>query len=339
MKYISFAIPSYNSESYMEHAIQSILPAGEDVEILVVNDGSKDRTREIGELYASKYPSIVKVINKENGGHGDAVNYGLMHATGKYFKVVDSDDKVDGESLEKIMDVLKKFERDGREVDMVLSNYVYDKVGKKHKKVMNYRSVIRPNRILDWDKANQLRLGRYILMHSVIYRTEMLKGCKMELPKHTFYVDNIYVYYPLPHVKKFCYVDTDFYLYYIGREDQSVNEKVMIGRLDQQIFVTKTMIDMYHLEEDVQSRKLRHYMRNYLSMMMTISTILCIRSKNAENLEKMRGLWQYLKEQDKVTYRKIRHGLLGILCHLPGRTGRAIGAGIYCVVRKVVGFS
>lgn len=339
MKYISFAIPSYNSESYMEHAIQSILPAGEDVEILVVNDGSKDRTREIGELYASKYPSIVKVINKENGGHGDAVNYGLMHATGKYFKVVDSDDKVDGESLKKIMDVLKKFERDGREVDMVLSNYVYDKVGKKHKKVMNYRSVIRPNRILDWDKANQLRLGQYILMHSVIYRTEMLKGCKMELPKHTFYVDNIYVYYPLPHVKKFCYVDTDFYLYYIGREDQSVNEKVMIGRLDQQIFVTKTMIDMYHLEEDVQSRKLRHYMRNYLSMMMTISTILCIRSKNAENLEKMRGLWQYLKEQDKVTYRKIRHGLLGILCHLPGRTGRAIGAGIYCVVRKVVGFS
>ncbi len=339
MKYISFAIPSYNSESYMEHAIQSILPAGEDVEILVVNDGSKDRTREIGELYASKYPSIVKVINKENGGHGDAVNYGLMHATGKYFKVVDSDDKVDGESLEKIMDVLKKFERDGREVDMVLSNYVYDKVGKKHKKVMNYRSVIRPNRILDWDKANQLRLGQYILMHSVIYRTEMLKGCKMELPKHTFYVDNIYVYYPLPHVKKFCYVDTDFYLYYIGREDQSVNEKVMIGRLDQQIFVTKTMIDMYHLEEDVQSRKLRHYMRNYLSMMMTISTILCIRSKNTENLEKMRGLWQYLKEQDKVTYRKIRHGLLGVLCHLPGRTGRAIGAGIYCVVRKVVGFS
>ena len=338
MKYISFAIPSYNSESYMEHAIQSILPAGEDVEILVVNDGSKDRTREIGELYASKYPSIVKVINKENGGHGDAVNYGLMHATGKYFKVVDSDDKVDGESLEKIMDVLKKFERDGREVDMVLSNYVYDKVGKKHKKVMNYRSVIRPNRILDWDKANQLRLGQYILMHSVIYRTEMLKGCKMELP-NTFYVDNIYVYYPLPHVKKFCYVDTDFYLYYIGREDQSVNEKVMIGRLDQQIFVTKTMIDMYHLEEDVQSRKLRHYMRNYLSMMMTISTILCIRSKNTENLEKMRGLWQYLKEQDKVTYRKIRHGLLGVLCHLPGRTGRAIGAGIYCVVRKVVGFS
>lgn len=323
----------------MENAIQSILPAGEDAEILIVNDGSKDRTQEIGEEYAAKYPTIVKVINKENGGHGDAVNYGLMHATGKYFKVVDSDDKVDKESLLKIMSVLKKFERDGREVDMILSNYVYDKVGKKHKKVMNYRSVIKPNRILNWNNARQLRLGQYILMHSVIYRTEMLKECKMELPKHTFYVDNIYVYYPLPHVKKFCYVDTDFYLYYIGREDQSVNEKVMIGRLDQQIFVTKTMIDLYRLEEDVQSDKLRHYMRNYLSMMMTISTILCIRSKKDENLDKMRELWQYLKEQDIATYKKIRHSLLGTLCHLPGRTGRAIGAGIYCIVRKVVGFS
>lgn len=339
MKYISFAIPSYNSENYMENAINSILPAGEDVEILVVNDGSKDRTREIAEEYAGKYPTIVKVVNKENGGHGDAVNFGLAHASGKYFKVVDSDDKVDKESLMKIMETIRAFERDGKEVDMILSNYVYDKVGKKHKKVMNYRSVLPQNQILDWDEAKKLRLGQYILMHSVIYRTEMLKACRMELPKHTFYVDNIYVYYPLPHVKKFCYIDTNFYLYYIGREDQSVNEKVMIGRLDQQIFVTKTMIDMYHLEEDVKSDKLRHYMRNYLTMMMTISTVLCIRSKQDENLDKMHELWQYLKEADRETYTKVRRSLLGRFCNLPGKAGRAIGAGIYCIVRKVVGFS
>lgn len=339
MKYISFAIPSYNSESYMENAIHSILPAGEDVEILVVNDGSKDRTREIGEQYAAKYPTIVKVVNKENGGHGDAVNFGLAHATGKYFKVVDSDDKVDKESLMKIMETVKGFERDGKEVDMILSNYVYDKVGKRHKKVMNYRSVLPQNQILNWDEAKKLRLGQYILMHSVIYRTEMLKACDLKLPKHTFYVDNIYVYYPLPHVKKFCYIDTNFYLYYIGREDQSVNEKVMIGRLDQQIFVTKTMIDMYRLEEDVKSDKLRHYMRNYLTMMMTISTVLCIRSKQEENLDKMRELWQYLKKADPATYKKVRHSLLGRFCNLPGKVGRAIGAGVYCIVRKVVGFS
>lgn len=134
MKYITFAIPCYNSESYMEKAIQSILPAGEDVEILIVNDGSTDRTREIGMEYAQKYPSIVKVLNKENGGHGDAVNVGLSQATGQYFKVVDSDDWVDEDSLMKILEVIKGFIADGTDVDMLVSNYVYEKTGMEHKK-------------------------------------------------------------------------------------------------------------------------------------------------------------------------------------------------------------
>ena len=103
MKYISFAIPSYNSQEYMAKAIESILPGKEEVEIIIVNDGSKDRTSEIAHEYMEKYPDIVKVVDKENGGHGDAVNAGLSHATGKYFKVVDSDDWVDEEALHKIL--------------------------------------------------------------------------------------------------------------------------------------------------------------------------------------------------------------------------------------------
>ena len=124
MKYISFAIPCYNSEAYMAQAIESILPGGEDVEILIVNDGSKDRTAEIGKEYEEKYPGIVKLINKENGGHGDAVNAGLAHASGKYFKVVDSDDWVDRISLMKILNVLKNVEEEEQEVDMLMANDV-----------------------------------------------------------------------------------------------------------------------------------------------------------------------------------------------------------------------
>ena len=120
MKYISFAIPCYNSQDYMAHAIESILPGGEDVEIIIVNDGSKDRTSEIAHDYMEKYPTIVKVVDKENGGHGDAVNVGLDHAEGKYFKVVDSDDRVDEEALYKILDVLKTFENEEKQVDMLL---------------------------------------------------------------------------------------------------------------------------------------------------------------------------------------------------------------------------
>lgn len=338
MKYISFAIPCYNSAAYMERAVESILKGGEDVEIIIVNDGSKDATSEIAHRYEEQYPGIIKAVDKENGGHGDAVNFGLANASGKYFKVVDSDDWVDEEALKKILKVLKDFEADEQQVDMLISNYVYEKEGMVHKKVIEYKNVLPENQIFGWDDIKRFHLGQYILMHSVIYRTDFLKLCQLELPKHTFYVDNIYVYYPLPHVRKIYYLDVDFYRYYIGREDQSVNEKVMISRVDQQIFVTKRMIDMYEMRM-VTNKKLRQYMTNYLAIMMTVSSILLIRSKSKENLEKKHELWQYLKKRDYKTYWKIRYGILGQTMNLPGRSGRKISSLAYIVARRIVGFN
>lgn len=338
MKYISFAIPCYNSEAYMEHAVESILPGGEDVEIIIVNDGSKDRTSEIAHAYAEKYPTIIKVVDKENGGHGDAVNSGLNNAQGKYFKVVDSDDWVDEEALHKILKLLRDLEEEDQEVDMLISNYVYEKVGVAHKRCVHYRNVLPKDEIFRWDDIGHFRLDQYILMHSVIYRTAMLQLSQMRLPKHTFYVDNIYVYYPLPHVRKIYYLDVDFYRYFIGREDQSVNEKNMIARVDQQIFVTKSMIEMYQLK-NVTSKKLRQYMINYLAIMMTVSSILLIRSKKEENLEKKKELWKYLKKKDVKTYMKIRYGILGQTINLPGKSGRKISSLVYSVARRIIGFN
>ena len=337
MKYISFAIPCYNSQEYMAHAIETILTGGEDVEIIIVNDGSKDNTSKIGHEYAEKYPDIIRVIDKENGGHGDAVNYGLANAEGKYFKVVDSDDWVNTESLQNILNVLKKMEEHG-EVDMLIANYVYEKEGASHKKVIHYRNVLPQNQIFKWTDVGRFHIDQYILMHSVIYRTDMLKLCQLTLPKHTFYVDNIYVYYPLPHVRKMYYMDEDFYRYYIGREDQSVNEKVMIKRVDQQIFVTRTMIDMYQMRQ-ISNKKLRAYMEKYLAIMMTVSSILCIRSKDPENMEKKKELWKYLRQKDKKTFVRIRYGILGQSMNLPGKSGRKISSLAYLLARKIIGFN
>ena len=338
MKYISFAIPCYNSQEYMAHAIETILTGGEDVEIIIVNDGSKDNTSKIGHEYAEKYPDIIRVIDKENGGHGDAVNYGLANAEGKYFKVVDSDDWVNTESLQNILNVLKKMEEHGEEVDMLIANYVYEKEGVSHNKVIHYRNVLPQNQIFKWSDVGRFHIDQYILMHSVIYRTDMLKLCQLTLPKHTFYVDNIYVYYPLPHVRKMYYMDEDFYRYYIGREDQSVNEKVMIKRVDQQIFVTRTMIDMYQMRQ-ISNKKLRAYMEKYLAIMMTVSSILCIRSKDPENMEKKKELWKYLRQKDKKTFVRIRYGILGQSMNLPGKSGRKISSLAYLLARKIIGFN
>ena len=338
MKYISFAITCYYSQDYMAHAIESILPGGDEVEIIIVNDGSKDKTSQIAHEYMDKYPDIIKVIDKENGGHGDAVNAGLANASGKYFKVVDSDDWVDEEALHKILMLMRHLEEDNEQIDMLISNYVYEKVGVTHKKCIHYRNVLPQDEVFRWDDIGHFRLDQYILMHSVIYRTDMLKLSQMRLPKHTFYVDNIYVYYPLPHVRKIYYLDVDFYRYFIGREDQSVNEKVMIARVDQQIFVTKTMIDMYQLKK-VTSKKLRQYMINYLAIMMTVSSILLIRSKEKENLEKKKELWLYLKKRDMKTYIKIRYGILGQTMNIPGKSGRKISSLAYTVARRIIGFN
>lgn len=338
MKYISFAIPCYNSEDYMARAVESILPGGEEVEIIIVNDGSKDRTSEIAHEYMERYPDIIRVLDKENGGHGDAVNKGLEAARGKYFKVVDSDDWVDEEALHQILTLLRNLDDDDEQLDMLVSNFVYEKAGVTHKKCVHYCNALPQDEIFRWDDIGHFRLDQYILMHSVIYRTDMLRLIQMKLPKHTFYVDNIYVYYPLPHVRKVYYLDVDFYRYFIGRDDQSVNERNMIARADQQIYVTKTMIDMYELKK-ISSRKLRQYMINYLAIMMTVSSIILIRSKSHENIEKKRELWKYLKMKDFKTFLKIRYGILGQTMNIPGKSGRKISSLVYSVARRIIGFN
>ena len=109
MKLLSVTIPCYNSQDYMEHCIETLLTGGEDVEILIVDDGSKDATAEIADRYQKKYPTIIKAIHQENGGHGAAVNTGIANATGLYFKVVDSDDWVKEDAYLTILEKLTQF--------------------------------------------------------------------------------------------------------------------------------------------------------------------------------------------------------------------------------------
>lgn len=338
MKLLSIGIPSYNSEGFMRKCIESLLPGGEEVEIIIVNDGSKDGTGAIADEYAAKYPTIVKAVHQENGGHGEAVNAGLRNATGLYYKVVDSDDWVNEEAYLKILNKLAELVKSGDMVDMLISNYVYEKEGRKRKKVMQYRTAFPTDTVFTWDDVKFLHVGQYILMHSVIYRTQMLKDCGLELPKHTFYVDNIYVYHPLPYVKKMYYMDVNFYRYYIGREGQSVQEKVMIGRIDQQIRVNKILIDDCDVWK-LKNKKLRNYMISYLEIMMTVSSILAIRSKSEENLAKKKELWQYLKAKDVRSYKKIRRSIMGNTMNLPGEGGRKISVAAYKIAQMVVGFN
>ena len=322
----------------MEHCVETLVSGGEEVEVIIVNDGSKDGTHDLAVKLSEKYPSIVTFVDQENGGHGEAVNTGLAHANGVFFKVVDSDDWVDEDALKKVLNTLRYMVEHEKNLDMLLANFVYDKQGAKHKKVMKYKNIFPVKHITHWEGYVHFRKSQYILMHSVIYRTQMLRECGLTLPAHTFYVDNIFVFHPLPYVKKICYIDVDLYHYFIGRDDQSVNEKVMISRIDQQIRVNKIMIDTM-ADNKIADKRIRQYMTSYLDIITTVTSVMLIRSGTEENLEKKKELWQYLKAKDGGLYFRLRHGLFGRTMNLPGRGGRKLSVAAYKISQKFYGFN
>lgn len=338
MKLLSVAIPCYNSENYMRHAVESLLVGGDDVEIIIVDDGSSDRTYEIGQELAMQHPGIVKVVHQENAGHGGAVNTGLKEATGLYFKVVDSDDWVKEEAFLEALATLKGLVEDGANLDMFICNYVYEKVGEKKKKVIHYRNCMPQDCVFSWDDVTHFRTGQFILMHSVIYRTKLLRECGLELPKHTFYVDNIYVYQPLPQVKTMYYKDLNLYRYFIGRDDQSVNENNMMKRIDQQLLVTRTIIDLHDLSK-LKNRPLRNYMTKYLMIMMTISSVFLIKIGTEEALQKKDELWEYLENKNKKMYKDISRTVLGQSSKLHSRPGQEVVKAGYEIARKLFHFN
>ncbi len=341
-KLITFAVPCFNSAAYMDKCIQTLLSAGEEAEIILVDDGStKDETPAICDAYAAKYPTIIRAVHQENGGHGEGVNQGLRHATGLYYKVVDSDDWLNEKALAKVLTVLRDFAKKGTVLDLMLANYVYEHVESDTQNVIQYTNVFPQNKIFTWKQMRRFRPDQNILMHSVIYRTELLREVGLALPKHTFYVDNIFVYHPLPAVKSIYYMNVDLYRYFIGREDQSVNEQVMLGRVDQQVRVTKQMIRCLDLAAVAKNNaKLYRYMMHYLALMMAISSVFLTMKGTKESSYQKFELWKYLYNHvDHALYRRIRYMSLGTLTNLKGPFSDQITLGVYRVAQKMVKFN
>jgi hypothetical protein len=234
--------------------------------------------------------------------------------------------------------VIRECVRGPETLDMLISNYVYEKVGVKHKRVMRYSHALPKEQIFGWNDVKPLGKSHYILMHSLIYRTELLKECGLKLPAHTFYVDNLVAFIPFPYVKNMYYVDVNFYRYFIGREDQSVNEAVMINRVDQQLKVNKLMID-WMAEQKSLHKNLRGYMLNMLLIITTVSSIILLRSNSEENFNKKEELWDYLKNADRMLHFSLRHSLLGRMMNLPGKGGRQFSITAYKIVQRIYGFN
>lgn len=340
-KTITFVVPCYNSADYMDHCISSLQPSSSDVEIIIVNDGSTlDNTAEKADQWAARYPHTVKVIHQENKGHGGAVMAGLRAASGVYLKVVDSDDWLDHAALNLVLSKLRHFIGTGSPVDLVIANYVYEHTYTGTQKVIRYRGALPQNRVFTWNETRPFGPGQNILMHSAIYRTQVLRDSGVELPENTFYVDNIFVYVPLPYVQTLYYLPVNLYRYFIGRDDQSVNESVQIKRLDQQMKITEIMVDAVKLPEGAGNRKLAAYMANYLGLIVAASSMFALLAGTPEALEQRRRLWEHIDSVDKEL--KVHLGFrqpLVLGANLPGAPGRKASVALYRLAQRLYRFN
>ena len=340
MKLITFAVPSYNSQEYMRHCIDTLLTGGDEVEIVIVNDGSKDDTGKIADEYAAKYPDIVLPVHQENGGHGSGVNAGIQHAKGLYYKVVDSDDWLDVDSLKKVLDTIRAHVEQKIEADMYICNYVYEHVSDNTSHVSHYRAKMPTDRFFSWDEVKSFSKWEVMMMHALIYKVDKLRESGICLPRHTFYVDNIFAYQPLPFMKKLYYIDVDMYRYFIGRSDQSVNINNMTKRYDQQIRVMQIMTDAYTYDYIMaQPKGLRKYMFHDLSAIMMNTLFFASGGKdNIENRKTLlKGLWKHIKETDPKLYGKLRYrSMPAIIAWMPFKMMGVVSTIGYKFLCKVV---
>ena len=333
MKYISFVVPCYNSEEYMEKCIKSLLIGKDDVEIIIIDDGSKDNTGKIADKYQKKYPNIVKTIHQENGGHGEGINVGLKHATGKYFKVVDSDDWLDEDAYKKLLKEIKHID-----TDLVVCNYVYTYTDGRSDQVISFANVYDEGRVLTWDDIHKFSLTQYPSLHSMMYKKSVLDKSNIDLPKHVFYEDNLFIYLPLVNTKTIYYLDLDLYRYYIGRADQSVQENQMIKRSSHQVLVSERVCTAYDLTE-IENKKLRKLMTRECIFLMTIGVVFSRLAFNKEGEKQYKELWKSVKEKNPKLYRRMRYFSMATFVSIPGRLGRQIMKLGYRFAHSLVNFN
>ena len=333
MKYISFVVPCYNSEEYMEKCIKSLLIGKDDVEIIIIDDGSKDNTGKIADKYQKKYPNIVKAIHQENGGHGEGINVGLKHATGKYFKVVDSDDWLDEDAYKKLLKEIKHID-----TDLVVCNYVYTYTDGRSDQVISFANVYDEGRVLTWDDIHKFSLTQYPSLHSMMYKKSVLDKSNIDLPKHVFYEDNLFIYLPLVNTKTIYYLDLDLYRYYIGRADQSVQESQMIKRSSHQVLVSEKVCTAYDLTE-IENKKLRKLMTRECIFLMTIGVVFSRLAFNKEGEKQYKELWKSVKEKNPKLYRRMRYFSMATFVSIPGKLGRQIMKLGYRFAHSLVNFN
>ena len=309
MKELSIIVPIYNMEKYIDRCVQSILDAklNDSIEVLLINDGSQDNSQEIMDNYYKQYPNIIRVFNKENGGHGSVIKFGIDKSEGKYLKVLDSDDYFNTENLIQLMAFLDKNE----DVDLIITSYYKEFETSRLKQELN----IKTNEIMSFEKLYGIFSGtvnkeyiNYVPMAMVAYKTEVLKKCNKRLMEKTYYVDTEFNVFYINEVNNFIYLDLPIYNYCIGRVDQSISSQSFVKNYNDHLKVVHSILEYYNnhiFRTEIHKLVTEIMIVRLLNTQYAIYGYHLKKGYNSKDQEAMLDFDQWLKKESPYLYDKM----------------------------------
>lgn len=296
MKLLTIAIPSYNVEIYLSNCLSSLIKVKlqDKLEILVINDGSTDKTGAIARDFAANYPDLITLVNKENGGHGSAINTALSLASGKYFMVLDGDDQVNSNDLEAFVSIIESID-----VDLISTNY--ERVDIQTGAVTPViQQNIRYNKIYSFEELNVNHI--YFALASSCFKTELFTKNNIILQENTFYVDVEYILMPIPFIQSVIFYDLYIYRYYVGNSQQSIHIPTMVKRYSHHERVLKRVI--YYFQTQQLTENQTAYVKNIMKKLLYThySLALIYNPDKLQGYEQAKSFDLFLQKQSKDLY-------------------------------------
>ncbi|MBJ7694716.1 hypothetical protein C6P08_08260 [Weissella confusa] len=231
-KVLTITIPSYNVENYLDNILGKLMTSNylDLLDIIVVDDGSKDNTAKVANKIAKKAPNSIRVISKQNGGHGSTINTGIQNAVGKYFKVVDADDWLDTNNLNRVIELLME-----ESADLLLFPYwTFDDQTKQVKLVNSSKLDLTENVTFTVENSGLKRMPEF---HQHVIKTQILKDNNIIIDEHAYYVDTEFIIFPIPFINSIKFVNIPLYVYRINLASQSTSMASLIKNKERHGFV------------------------------------------------------------------------------------------------------
>lgn len=297
-KILTVSIAAYNAEKDIERCLDSLIQSGDmdKLDVIVVNDGSMDKTSQIVMPYVEKYADSLRLIEKENGGHGSTINASIKYAVGKYYKILDSDDWVDSDNLRKLIEYLAN-----NDIDMVLNPYdeiSYSDHTKKKRFELEYGASICEKKY-DIEEMNKETV---LYMHSLTFKTDVMKKMGSIIDEHCFYVDMEYCVFPMLHVKSFTYLDYSVYQYLLGSQTQSMNMENLIKRREQHMKVTKRLVDFYNQSSHCLPENVRAVIQTRIKYAVYQQYKIYLNMQEKEAIKEVKEFDMWLKNESSELY-------------------------------------